>query len=519
MTGGHLPRHDWTGVARANLTPTELKMALETKYLTGEVALEQGGKVVHKQIRVPERAWELGSLTSEHAADTRDWKIDKYAERPEMLLGKLPVAPKLEAPVIPDLTAANAAVEVTLLWTGKAVSRKFFKLSGKKSVVVGDEEGADFHVPESFGRDGGAFTLVSGSGRDVSVTVPAGTNAVLTRAKSGNSSPLTGAHTLEPGEVVTIESGAIGFRVALVPQEGAPIGAAASQSDYTLYGIILAALLIMIVAVALIVKFAPPMTNQSEEDIKKAAKKFTSLVVKEEKKEPEKPKVDKGPATDKPVNNNNIKTNPKTKPDPKKALSSGILGALTAGGAVDNVFGGGGLGVGINSALSGLTGMRIGGGDAMGGLGARGAGAGGGGVAGIGGMGLGGPGGGKYGGNISLAGSGGKNMEDITPGRVVTKGGLDRDVIARVIKKYQRQIKFCYEKELTKNPNLYGKIVTFFVIAADGSVQTASVVETEMNSEPVESCIVRNIQRWRFPAPKGGGSVEVRYPWVFKSAG
>jgi hypothetical protein len=31
--------------------------------------------------------------------------------------------------------------------------------------------------------------------------------------------------------------------------------------------------------------------------------------------------------------------------------------------------------------------------------------------------------------------------------------------------------------------------------------------------------MVKDIGRWRFPEPKGGGEVFVSYPWVFKAAG
>jgi len=40
-----------------------------------------------------------------------------------------------------------------------------------------------------------------------------------------------------------------------------------------------------------------------------------------------------------------------------------------------------------------------------------------------------------------------------------------------------------------------------------------------MNNAVVEECIIRNIKRWVFFAPKGGGIVVVRYPFIFKSAG
>ena len=55
-----------------------------------------------------------------------------------------------------------------------------------------------------------------------------------------------------------------------------------------------------------------------------------------------------------------------------------------------------------------------------------------------------------------------------------------------------------------------------FTIAGNGSVIAASVEESSMNDSAVENCIVGKIRRWVFPAPKGGGIVVVKYPFIFK---
>ena len=80
-------------------------------------------------------------------------------------------------------------------------------------------------------------------------------------------------------------------------------------------------------------------------------------------------------------------------------------------------------------------------------------------------------------------------------------------------------MKYCYEKELTKNPNLYGKVVVQFTIGGTGKVDEGHISQTEMNNEAVEGCIIRNVKMWVFPQPKGGGQVYVTYPFIFKSAG
>ena len=214
----------------------------------------------------------------------------------------------------------------------------------------------------------------------------------------------------------------------------------------------------------------------------------------------------------------------KRESDRRKVMKLGLVAALSkmgaTGGGASNVLGPGGLGTGINAALGGVKG-RAGTGDTygVGGLGSRGTGQGGGGTAiGIGGLGTKGSGGGRGGyGEVDLGGRG-KEETQFVPGRTIVVGGLSRDVINRIIQRHYNEVKYCYEKELTKDPGLYGKITVMFVIDGTGRVGDALVQQSTMGSEPVESCIVGHVRRWAFPAPEGGSSVQVTYPYVFKSS-
>ncbi|TMA44112.1 MAG: energy transducer TonB [Deltaproteobacteria bacterium] len=111
-----------------------------------------------------------------------------------------------------------------------------------------------------------------------------------------------------------------------------------------------------------------------------------------------------------------------------------------------------------------------------------------------------------------------KDETIFVPGRTMVVGGLSRDVINRVIQKHYNEIKYCYEKELSKKPELYGKVTVLFMIEGSGRVGEALIQQTTMGSEPVESCMINHVRRWLFPAPQGGGTVQVTYPYVFKSS-
>ncbi len=114
-------------------------------------------------------------------------------------------------------------------------------------------------------------------------------------------------------------------------------------------------------------------------------------------------------------------------------------------------------------------------------------------------------------------GGSGSGEAGVSTGDMILLGALDQSQVERVIKKHLSQIRYCYQKELNKNPGLYGKVVIKFVIAKDGTVSSARVNSTSMNNPIVENCICQRFMRFQFPEPKGGGICIVSYPFVFKS--
>lgn len=96
-------------------------------------------------------------------------------------------------------------------------------------------------------------------------------------------------------------------------------------------------------------------------------------------------------------------------------------------------------------------------------------------------------------------------------------GGLDREVIAKYIQSQKGKILFCYERQLSANPGLFGKVAVKFQIAPGGEVETSNITESTLGNSSVESCLLQVIAQWRFPKPDGGVRVLVSYPFVFKS--
>ena len=78
------------------------------------------------------------------------------------------------------------------------------------------------------------------------------------------------------------------------------------------------------------------------------------------------------------------------------------------------------------------------------------------------------------------------------------------------------QIRYCYQRQLPKSPQLAGKITVKFVISGDGGVARTSIHKTTMKSAKVEDCIRDRFMTFKFPKPEGG-IVVVKYPFVFQS--
>lgn len=207
----------------------------------------------------------------------------------------------------------------------------------------------------------------------------------------------------------------------------------------------------------------------------------------------------------------------------------GVLRAMTGSWNSPTSPYGGDVAIGNDpmSALGALMGDQIGSNFGFGGLGLRGTGRGGGGTGegtiGLGNLGTIGHGGGGGSGSGYGRGAGGlRGRRARTPrirtGSADVRGSLSREVIRRVIQRHINEVRFCYEQELNQRPDLEGRVMVRFIIAASGSVQSASIGSSTLNNARVEGCIVQAVRRWTFPAPDGGGIVGVNYPFVLSSA-
>lgn len=172
------------------------------------------------------------------------------------------------------------------------------------------------------------------------------------------------------------------------------------------------------------------------------------------------------------------------------AMNSGILGVLSAesGAGVfgsTEVFGGGleGAGLGSTSLGEGGTGLiGSGGGGGLGTIGIRG------------------------------GGTHGKPVPRVRMGKANVEGGLDKDIVRRIVRAHINEVRACYKSALDEDEDLEDLVTITFTIDAAGKIESASAKSDESNTD-LAKCIAKAVRVWKFPKP-AGGTVEVSYPFT-----
>ena len=435
-------------------------------------------------------------------------------------------------------------VEVKVMWGPVAIHSAVFPTSTQ--VTIGGAPDASIRISTQR-EDSDRFLLLEPAGNGCVVHIASDMKFDV-RDPSGKvrSEPVpekgaTRTYSLKAGERCRVMLGQLAFVVQYVKPAQGVFEAQSASKDYRLASWV-APLLVVAVGLWVLILLTPRHRAEASEYLKNPAR-FAKLLAPSasqekkktfeeiKKKKEEKPLVEdtgrwkKVTTKTKQTKSEEIPREVKEKRDREIAKSAGILGLLKGrgGGTGDNassVFGGSAM-ANLDQSLSGLQSTGMGDSSGFGGLGVRGGGIGGGG----GGLGLGGLGTGGYGrgsgegyGSVKIGQRGKQNVQ-VVKGRTKVVGGLSQEVVGRYIQKYWNQFKYCYERELSKDPNLAGKVTMTFTISGNGRVSDASIIQTSMNNANVEECVLRVVRRIHFPEPKGGGEVIVTYPFMFTTAG
>jgi pSer/pThr/pTyr-binding forkhead associated (FHA) protein/outer membrane biosynthesis protein TonB len=473
----------------------------------------------------------------------------------------------------------GTVIEVVVAWKERIISTHHFHSKG--IVTIGSSDKADIVVPVMQGVSSyplveigamAAVNIAPNTSGDLIDQNRKTSFADLAKANRFKANKVGHQLDLNQGEMVRIgfQGGLVNVFVRYVPETQKPLVAPfldLTASEVT--GVILAAVVSAIFGVYMFL-YSPTNLNDEarlEEPIRKATVTFKPprrikkqivetkqkpekkpkkvvKVVKKQKvtKTPSKPKAGKpgkaGEVASKKTKSTKktvtsarpggaIKTGKKKganmksrKPDPSTVGLLSVFGSKGAQKKLDKAFSGSGELMGMADQATGYAGDNENrAGDTLGtkikdtGAGGKGQQA-----VGIAGVGTKGKGTGSYG----LEGTGGigtKGSVEINVGGQQAEfvGSMDREAIRRVILNNKRAIRSCYERELQRQPNMYGKLVLQWNIEEKGKVTEAKVKSSSLGSNKVAACIISRLRTWRFPEPPPGTIGQVSYPFVFTS--
>jgi TonB family protein len=436
------------------------------------------------------------------------------------------------------------------LWGDQRVGEFFLPPKKKRSFTVGCAKGVDFIMGESK-LGGPSFQVARTDGESFSVCFTGQMKGELTRKgetmdlkaviESGKASHEGEAYvlTLQKEDVVSVDLGGVTLEAVL---EAVPKRAVASLEQSLDFGFINIFLGVFALASLFVISavnhsaageaFADELTSSSNARIAKLIVKppetqknkfLEKLNQQKEKQQAEKAAKKKATEPQPKQTKQVVQTPSAAKPD-KKAEARNMAQKIFGGkGGAASLFGGGGLGGDLKSAMGNMVGSA-GAGSGIVGMGLRGGPGGGGGtgdVVGIGAVGTKGRGGGMGGYGAGGGELGGKASVDvgISADEATVSGSLDKELIRQVIQRNRGQIRYCYESLLNRFPKLGGKVSIRFTISGEGSVIASTVAQSTAGNAELEQCVAGRVRTWMFPKPKGGGSVIVTYPFIFKAAG
>lgn len=99
---------------------------------------------------------------------------------------------------------------------------------------------------------------------------------------------------------------------------------------------------------------------------------------------------------------------------------------------------------------------------------------------------------------------------------IEVRGGLEDSVVRQIIEERLPAIRICYETALLQNAELQGEVMMSWTVQPLGNVSDVVSESHDITNTELQSCIRERVSQWKFPEPKGGGIVNIRYPFVFR---
>ncbi len=118
--------------------------------------------------------------------------------------------------------------------------------------------------------------------------------------------------------------------------------------------------------------------------------------------------------------------------------------------------------------------------------------------------------------SLSMGRKGERKVKVKKRGKAIYSGFCKKSDIQRVVSRRSKTIGHCYSRELQRFRDLKGKVKLMWVIGLDGKVERVSIIEDTIKNGRMNSCLKRQVKRWKFSKPEGG-KCKIMYPFIFSA--
>jgi TonB family protein len=94
-------------------------------------------------------------------------------------------------------------------------------------------------------------------------------------------------------------------------------------------------------------------------------------------------------------------------------------------------------------------------------------------------------------------------------------GTVDASAVRAVVRAHLAEIQTCVSRARMDDRDLHGRVTMRIELAANGAVTGTSVASSSGATPSLESCMRKAVATWTFPAPAGGVTAAIRYPFAF----
>jgi hypothetical protein len=84
-------------------------------------------------------------------------------------------------------------------------------------------------------------------------------------------------------------------------------------------------------------------------------------------------------------------------------------------------------------------------------------------------------------------------------GTVEVRGPLTPQLVRRVVRRHESELRFCYARGLSTDPDLEGRATLTCTVARTGAVPACSIESSTLNNPAIEDCMTQAGMRWTFP--------------------